>query len=102
MKKIVFIFALALSFAWNCKAQSWTYVQDSLATFCSAGSTNCTVGPGNILPTAAGTVWIMLLTTNGNNSIKSVTGGGGTWVHCPNCLIWDSTLNRNLAMYYNL
>jgi hypothetical protein len=102
MKKIVFILALALGFAWNCHAQTWTYVQDSLATFCSAGNANCTVGTGNILPTTAGTVWIMLLTTNGNNSIKSVTGGGGTWVHCPNCLIWDSTLNRNLDMYYNL
>src|SRR5260370_31298726 len=103
MKKIVFILALALSFAWNCKAQSWTYVQDSLATFCSAGQNHCTVGPGNIFPTTAGTVWIMILSTNSNNPILSVTGGGGTWTPCASCLIFDGSLaNGLLDMWYNI
>jgi hypothetical protein len=102
MKKVVFIFMLVLGFAWNCHAQTWTYVQDSLSTYCSAGSSSCTLQSGNVLPTTAGSVWVVYLTTNSNNFISNVTGGGGSWVHCPSCQIWNATLSRAEDAWYNL
>jgi hypothetical protein len=84
MKKVVLIFMLALGFAWNCHAQSWTYVQDSLLTFCQANSTSCTVGAGNIIPTTPGTVRAVFISTPTNVTITSVTdNGGGSWQLCP-------------------
>jgi hypothetical protein len=81
MKKVVFILVLSLGFAWNCHAQSWTYLQDSIATSCS-GST-CTIGNWNMLPTTAGSVIIITVGTTNNNRISSASGGGGTWTLCP-------------------
>jgi hypothetical protein len=104
MKKVVIIFMLALGFAWNCHAQSWTYVQDSLATFCVGPASSCDLTTGNILPTTAGTVWVVAVQTTNNVIISSVTGGGGTWTLCPasSCHLFNSTLGRNVDMAYNL
>jgi hypothetical protein len=105
MKKIVLIFMLALGFAWNCHAQTWTYVQDSLATGCSAGASSCTISGGNgMIPTIAGTVWVAEVQTTNNVTITSVTGGGGAWTLCPasSCHLFSSTPARNVDMAYNL
>jgi hypothetical protein len=104
MKKVVFVFMLVLGFAWNCHAQTWTYVQDSLATVCSPGASSCTIGPGNMLPTIAGTVWVVEVQTSTNVTIASVTGGGGAWTLCPasSCHLFSSTPARNVDMAYNL
>lgn len=104
MKKIVLIFMLTLGFAWNCHAQTWTYVQDSLITYCVAGASSCTFTSGNILPTTAGTVWVVAVNTTNNVTISSVTGGGGTWQLCPasSCHIFSSTPVGNMDFAYNL
>src|SRR5260370_6792398 len=105
MKKVVFIFTLALGFASNCHAQTWTYVQDSLATGCSAGASSCTISGGNgMVPTIAGTVWVAEVQTTNNVTITSVTGGGGAWTLCPasSCHLFSSTPARNVDMAYNL
>jgi hypothetical protein len=101
MKKIAFIFMLTLGCAWNCHAQTWTYIQDSLATFCSSGS-SCNLTTGNILPTTAGTVWIVLVQDISSNGFKisSVSGGGGTWTVCSTCTITGQ--GRTLSVAYNL
>jgi Ig-like domain-containing protein len=83
-------------------ASSWTYVQDSIDTFCKAGATSCTIQTGTFLPTVTGSIWAVLLTTNNNVTITSVTGGGGTWTLCPNCHIFNATLSRNEDIAYNL
>jgi hypothetical protein len=107
MKKVVFIFMLALGFAWNCHAQTWTYVQDSLITFCQphAPTNSCTITPGNIAPTTAGTVWAFLVTTTNDVTISSITGGGGNWQLCPasSChLFKGSAPAGNVDFAYNL
>jgi hypothetical protein len=101
MKKIAFIFMLVLGCAWNCHAQSWTYIQDSLATFCTSGS-SCNLTTGNILPTTAGTVWVVLVQDISSNGFKisSVSGGGGTWTVCSTCTITGQ--GRTLSVAYNL
>src|SRR5260370_26892012 len=64
----------------------WTWVQDNPLIFCAGNVTSCTVSTGNIAPTTAGSVWIiqMQVPTHGV-TMTNVTGGGGTWVHCPHC-----------------
>src|SRR6266851_3909086 len=62
---------------------SWTYVQDSLITGCVAGQSSCNLGVGQMLPTTAGTVWVVEIQTTTNVTITSVTGGGGSWQLCP-------------------
>src|SRR5712692_5749867 len=109
MKKVVFIFMifmLALGFAQNCRAQTWTFLQDSITTGCTAGASSCTISliNGNMLPTTAGSVWAVIASTGNNVTISSVTGGGGTWTPCPasSCHVFNSTLVRNVDAYYNL
>jgi hypothetical protein len=108
MKKVIFIFLLALGFAWNCNAQSWTYVQDRFDTFCNAGSTSCTLQPGNLSATLPGSIWVVIVTTNNGASnpvtISSVTGGGGSWQLCPasSCHAASNSPSRNMDMAYNL
>lgn len=108
MKKVLFIFMLALGFAWNCHAQTWTYIQDSLATGCVAGQGYCVIGAGNMLPTVAGTVWAVAIHTQANVTITSVSGGGGTWLLCPasSCHKFEQALNggigENVDVAYNL
>jgi hypothetical protein len=105
MKKVIFIFMLTLGFAWNCHAQTWTYVQDSLITGCVANSTSCDFGAArNISPTVAGTVWVVAIHASNNVTIQSVSGGGGTWTLCPasSCHIFSSTPLRNMDMAFNL
>src|SRR5713226_5177306 len=64
----------------------WTWVQDSPIIFCVGNVTSCTISVGNITPTVAGSVWILQVQVpNHGVTMTNVTGGGGTWVHCPNC-----------------
>src|SRR6202167_2521862 len=64
----------------------WTEVQDSFSTGiqsgCTTGTTTCSF---NILPTTAGSVGILIITTSNQTHIASAssTGGGGTWTDCP-------------------
>ena len=107
MKKLVFIFLLALGFAGNSHAQTWTWVQDSPLVFCNQGNPT-TCGPnnynGNIMPTVAGSVWIVAVQTLNNVTISNVTGPSGTtWVHCPNCHATSPVGGRyNIDAWYAL
>jgi hypothetical protein len=72
----------------NPGSSGWTFYQDSIATFCAANSSSCniTINGGEGLRTAPTTdVWIVTSNTTNNVTITNVSGGGGTWVHCPNC-----------------
>lgn len=83
----------------------WTYIQDSITTgggTCLAGSSSCTIGVSLMFPTTAGSVWLVRTHTGNNVQIASVTGGGGTWTHCPSCAIYNSTLNQSIDASYNL
>jgi len=104
MKKVLFISMLALGFAWNCHAQTWTYVQDSLITYCQPNTSSCNFVGGNMIPTTAGTIWVVLITTPTNVKISSVTGGGGTWTLCPasSCHLFSTTPAGNMDLAYNL
>ena len=88
--------------ATTANSSGWTYVQDSLDTFCNVGASSCTIQTGTFLPTVSGSIWAVLLTTNNNVTITSVTGGGGAWTLCPNCHVFNSTLSRNEDIAYNL
>jgi hypothetical protein len=112
MKKIVFILTLAFGFASNCHAQTWTYIQDSIDTGCPTGSTcNYDTSVG-LLPTTAGTVWVVQVQTFGTNvTISSVcsTGSGCSgsdsgWTLCPasSCHLFSSSPSRNVDMAYSL
>jgi hypothetical protein len=103
MKKIVFIIMLALGFAWDCPAQTWTFVQDSVITFCPL-STSCNFHAGNVIPTMAGSLMIVRIHTQNNVTITNVTGGGGTWHLCPasSCHLFNSAISDNQDLAYNL
>jgi hypothetical protein len=78
----------------------WTWVQDSPLVFCSTVTgSSCTITAGNLTPTVAGSVWILSVQTQNNVTITNVSGGGGTWVHCPNC---HATNHYNIDAWYNL
>ncbi len=101
----IFLLAIGLlvSLSVNAQAQTWTYVQDSLLTGCSANSNSCSVGAFNIILTTAGTVWLVAIHTPNNVTISSVTGGGG-WTLCPasSCHVYNATLGDNVDVAYNL
>jgi hypothetical protein len=84
-------------------APTWTWLQDSNVIFCSQlGSiSSCTIGAAQIAPTTAGSVWVVQIQTVNNVTISSVTGGGGTWIKCPNCHIRNPA-GPNEDAWYNL
>src|ERR1700744_2411221 len=88
--------------SWLPLPAGWTYLQDFIydAT-CTTSSASCTYP--TILPTTAGSVWVawMLDATN-NITLSSVTGGGGTWTHCPSCAVYNTTMTEGLDAYYNV
>lgn len=96
MKKLGFLFVMALGFAWNCHAQTWTYVQDSTITYCSSG-TSCSNFSGTMIPTLAGTVWVFYIDTVSASS-ASVSGGGVTWTQCSQCGL--SVTNHHAFVFY--
>lgn len=90
----------------NPGSSGWTYVQDSISTAggtCLGGSSACTVGPDNLLPTTAGSVLAVFIKTgnSGGDAISSVctgsgcTGTGPGWTACPSCQIHNSTINSD-------
>jgi len=82
----------------------WTFVQDSIATFCISGS-SCNITTGNMLPTTAGSVWIIRVktTSTGDISITSASGGGATWTVCGACHVFTSSFNgTSLSAVYAL
>ena len=81
----------------------WTWVQDSPVIFCGQmGSiSTCTIGAAQIAPTQAGSVWVVQVMTPNNVTITSVTGGGGSWIKCPNCHIFNPS-GYNIDAWYNL
>lgn len=104
MKKVVFVTIFMLGFAWNCHAQTWSYVQDSNVTFCHTNSNTCSNFTGTMAPTTAGTVWVLRIHTPTNVTIQSVTGGGGTWSLCPasSCHLFNPTTSDNQDLAYNI
>lgn len=94
--------AATLTVATMSNISSWTYVQDSIDTFCKVGVTSCTIQVGTFLPTVSGSIWAVLVGTNNDVTISSVTGGGGTWTLCPSCHIYNAGLSKNLDIAYNL
>src|SRR6267378_264767 len=82
---------------------TWTWVQDSPVIFCGQmGSiSSCTIGAAQIAPTQAGSVWVIGTSTPNNVTITSVTGGGGTWIKCPNCHIFNPA-GYSVDAWYNL
>jgi hypothetical protein len=79
----------------------WTFIQDNPAFFCAGNVTSCTISVGNITPTVAGSVWILEVQTPNATTMTNVTGGGGTWVHCPKCAVRNPSGYSGDA-WYNL
>lgn len=104
MRKFVLaVFCLCVSQSTNAQvpaSNSWTYVQDSIVTGCTSGTT-CNVTGTYILPTKAGSVWILKIGTTNNITISSITSSSGTWASC-SCHIFDSGSSTNLDAFYNL
>ena len=103
MKKVVFLFVLTLGFAWDCHAQTWTYVQESVITYCANNTSGCgnTGSPafaGTMIPTRSDTVWIFEISTV-NDVTAAVAGGGATWTECSQCTIFLSGFRRNRIFY---
>jgi len=79
----------------------WAFGQDSPLIFCNQQTgNNCSVSPGQMVPTTAGSVWIIEGQLPVGSTITNVTGGGGTWVHCPNCQAHSAALWTDA--WYNL
>ena len=79
----------------------WTWIQDNPQVFCLAPASGCTISNGEIAATTAGSVWVLQVQTQNNVTMTSVTGGGGTWVHCPNCHVTNAS-GFNADAWYNL
>src|SRR6267142_2968951 len=82
---------------------TWTWVQDSPVIFCGQyGSiSSCTIGAAQIAPTQPGSVWVIQVMTPNNVTITSITGGGGTWIKCPNCHAFNPS-GFSIDAWYNL
>src|ERR1700733_3825556 len=82
----------------------WTELQDSFSTGiqsgCTTGTTTCSF---NILPTTAGSVGLLFITTSNSTHITSATstGGGGTWSLCPSseCNAFNASSGAVDAVY---
>jgi len=98
MKKVAFLFVLFLGFAWNCNAQTWTYVQESVITYCANNTSSCGNFAGTMIPTQANTVWIFGISTT-NDVTATVSGGGATWTECSTCTTYLSGFRRNRIFY---
>jgi hypothetical protein len=98
MKKVVFLFVLTLGFASNCHAQTWTYVQESVITYCANNTSSCGSFAGTMIPTRANTVWIFGISTT-NDVTATVSGGGATWTECSTCTTYLSGFRRNRIFY---
>ena len=80
----------------------WTFVQDNPIFFCAGNVTSCTIGIGQIASTTAGSIWVFQIQVpNHGVTITNVTGGGGTWIHCPNCHV-DNPNGFDADAWYNL
>ena len=79
----------------------WTWIQDNPLIFCVQPSSTCTISSGEIAPTTAGSVWVLQVQTQTNVTITSVTGGGGSWVHCANCQVTNPS-GFSADAWYNL
>ena len=60
----------------NPGTSGWTYVQDSIATACSPPAQSCNIAGGDMLPTTAGSVWIVRVKSGNGVTISGVSGGG--------------------------
>lgn len=98
MKKVVLLFVLALGFAWNCHAQTWTYVQESVITYCANNTSSCGNFAGTMIPTQANSVWIFGISTT-NDVTATVSGGGASWTECASCTTFLSGFRRNRIFY---
>src|SRR5215467_15813177 len=82
----------------------WVLQQDSNLIFCQGSSrTSCNPGLGQILPTVAGSIWILQSQSPNNVSISSINpgNGGGTWIHCAACHVTNPS-GLTADVWYNL
>ena len=83
-------------------SSGWTFVQDSPVIFCAGNISSCSNFSGTITPTVAGSVWILEVQVPSHGvTITNVTGGGGTWTHCPKCHV-DNPNGFDADAWYNL
>jgi len=91
MRRLLVLLVMLTAGASASKAQTWTWLQDEPMLVNAAGGpcqppvTTCNIPVGQFAPTTAGSIWVIAVQTTNNVTISNVTGGGGTWVHCPNC-----------------
>jgi len=106
MKKIVLVFIFMLGFAWNCHAQTWTYMQDSIVTFCTSPNVSgCTFDNGTFVTSTAGTILVLQVHTPNNVTISSVTDNAGdTWQLCPSskCHLYNAANADSGDLAYTL
>jgi hypothetical protein len=55
-----------------------------------------------MVATTPGSIWVIDIETVSNVTITSVTGGGGTWIHCSNCHAFDPATGHSVDAIYNL
>ena len=82
----------------------WAWIQDSPLIFCQgSGRTSCNPGLGNIVPTVAGSVWVLQIQTPNNVTIQSINpgNGGGTWIYCSACHVTNPS-GFTADAWYNL
>lgn len=110
LASLLLLGGLALGLAPTAQAQAqptWTWLQDEPMLVNAAGGpcqppvASCNIPVGQFAPTTAGSVWVIAIQTSNNVTISSVTGGGGTWVHCPNCHGINAS-GFNVDAWYNL
>lgn len=88
-------------------AQTWKWLQNEPMLVNAAGGpcqppvTTCNIPVGQFAPTTAGSIWVLAIQTTNNVTMQSVSGGGGTWIHCPNCHGTNAS-GFNVDAWYNL
>src|SRR5215472_13980384 len=80
------------------RAQTWTYVQESVITYCANNTSSCSNFGGTMIPTLSNSIWIFGISTT-NDVTATVSGGGATWTECATCTTFLSGFRRNRVFY---
>lgn len=99
MKKAFLVLLILCALSSSSEAQStWTYVQESVITYCANNTSSCSNFAGTMIPTLSNSVWIFGISTT-NDVTATVSGGGATWTECANCTTFLSGFRRNRVFY---
>lgn len=79
-------------------SNTWTYVQESVITYCANNTSSCGSFAGTMIPTLGNSVWIFGISTT-NDVTATVSGGGATWTECATCTTFLSGFRRNRVFY---